>query len=631
MILMVVANHLCAQYEIWGTVQNTGDYGYGYIFKTDSIGDNIQIVTQFDGANGRYPGAIMQASNGKLYGLTEKGGLGQTSNFNKGGVLYEYDPAIDSFQVLVHFNAADPVFPYDGPKFLQGLTETSPGVLYGSVAFGGNQNGYVFRFDLSSNTLNYAAAIPPFQGGAMNTTQGNRLNGPLFRASDGYLYSTTERYSQCPVAQPDQGAIIRINPNTGNFAYSYVNPCTGIDGYYYYSHFTEIGGSLYSVARLGGTANKGVIYQYTPSTNTFTKKHDFQGGVSGELPTIMILATNGKFYGLASGGATETYLPSGGGIIFEFDPVLNVYTKKIDFSYGNGWIGNVGPFPSYLISSQNGKLYGTTGNGVFEYNVQTNSTRAAGRFYPIGGNGQVSSSQAVEICRFPNYTFSANTDFMICDGSDFTYDLESDNTTSVVWKQNGIISPLQTSTILSLTDVSANDAGTWTAELTNECGTTVTQAIQINLVPEINVTQINNSLEVTSGGDNFQWIDCATQMPLDGETSVSFTPAESGSYAVAVTNGPCTDTSECYPFLALSLGENMSNTIALYPNPVNDILHLTGDMQIQSVTICNALGQLVLNKEIIGQHIDVSELTEGLYFVSAQTNKGVWKGKFVKR
>lgn len=632
-LLILVSSNLLAQNEIWGTVTNTGEYGYGYIFKTDSIGNNIQIVHQFDNVNGRFPGAIMQASNGKLYGMTGRGGQGELTVNHKGGVLYEYDPAIDSFRVLVHFSQNNSVFPYDGPKYLQGLTEGTPGILYGSVAFGGIQNGYVFSYNILTNTLSNIVSIPTFQGGAMNTTQGNRLNGPLFLATDGYFYSSTERYSQCPIPQPDAGCIIRINPVNNTFSYSYINPCSGTDGYHYYSNFIEEGGSLWSVAESGGLANKGVIYKYTPSNNTYIKKHDFQGGALGESPIpTMVKAGNGKFYGVAAGGISETYLPQGGGILYEIDPVSGIYAQKINFTLSNGWIGNVGPFPFHLISSQNGKLYGATRNGVFEYNIQTNSTRAASRFYPIGGAGQVETVRVVEICKFPTYAFSSNVNFTVCNGSDFTYDLESDNTTSVVWKHNGNIDPLQTSTTLSLMNISANDTGNWTAELSNACGTTITQVIQINLVPAVNVTQNNNSLEVTSGGDNFQWIDCAIQMPIAGEINSVFTPIESGLYAVEITNGLCIDTSGCYSVLILSVNENQANNaFKLYPNPVNDILYLEGNAQIQSIIIYDVLGQIVLNGEGKGERqINVSKLIKGIYFISIQTGNRLWKTKFLK-
>ena len=82
-----ILNFSFSQREIWGTVKNTGQYNYGYIFKTDSIGDNIEIVHQFDNTEGRFPGPIIQAFNGKLYGLTERGGEGELTANHKGGVL----------------------------------------------------------------------------------------------------------------------------------------------------------------------------------------------------------------------------------------------------------------------------------------------------------------------------------------------------------------------------------------------------------------------------------------------------------------------------------------------------------------------------------------------------------------
>jgi len=623
--------HISAQKQIWGTVYQSTEYPYGFIFKTDTEGNNLEVVHVFNSTEGRFPGAIMQASNGRLYGCTERGGKGEITEFHRGGVLYEYDPATDRFRVLVHFSEKNTDFPYDGPKFMHKLTEVSPGILYGSLAFGGLQFGHIFSYNISTEKIQRIASLPSFQGGAGNTTQGNRLNGPMFPAPDGYLYATTERYSQCPVAQPERGTIVRINPSNGNISYAYVNPCSGDDGYYYYSHFIEKNGSLYSVAPLGGSEDKGVIYRFTPATNTLTKKYDFKGGPAGQRPMKMVESGNGRFYGIAEGGAPEPNVPLGSGILFEYDPVTEVFTKKIDFAYENGWIFNVGPYPLDLTQTAGSeKIFGVTSYGVFEYDILTNTTQARGRFGIVAGVG-IGISLLAQICKFPAYEPLTSKDYTLCAGSTFSLDLESDNTSAVVWKHNGIVDPTQTTTRLTLNKVKAGDEGSWVAELTNECGTTVTEPVYIHLNQPIIISQSGDTLRTAPTGISYQWINCDNGTPVTGATEPDFVPSQNGSFAIVITYpDQCSDTSDCFTITTISVEESsFRNRITIYPNPVTDILHLAGDARMESATIRNIYGQTLLYQKHPAD-LDVSGLAQGVYFIAVQTDRGIWKDKFIK-
>jgi hypothetical protein len=70
----------------------------------------------------------------------------------------------------------------------------------------------------------------------------------------------------------------------------------------------------------------------------------------------------------------------------------------------------------------------------------------------------------------------------------------------------------------------------------------------------------------------------------------------------------------------------------LYPNPVKDILNISGKNQaeIKSVEIYNIIGQLVIVVPNAVQNIDVSSLESGTYFVKVNSEKGSTTTKFVK-
>jgi len=111
-------------------------------------------------------------------------------------------------------------------------------------------------------------------------------------------------------------------------------------------------GKLWGMAG-GGTNNSGTIYQYDPVTSAITIKFNFAAGTTtGSGPSGSLLqTTDGKFYGMAGAGGTYNK-----GTLFQFDPVNSVFTKKVDF---DGTTNGANPYGS-LIVAPDGRLYGMT-------------------------------------------------------------------------------------------------------------------------------------------------------------------------------------------------------------------------------------------------------------------------------
>ncbi len=117
---------------------------------------------------------------------------------------------------------------------------------------------------------------------------------------------------------------------------------------------------LYGVTHLGGSNDQGVLYEYDPATNIYSKKFDF-GGANGSYPSSSLFLHEGKFIGLA------------GSVIYEWDPLTQTYTVRHNFSYPNG----EGPAGDLVLYQD--KFYGTTVGGgahgagiIFEFDPNTN-------------------------------------------------------------------------------------------------------------------------------------------------------------------------------------------------------------------------------------------------------------------
>lgn len=87
-----------------------------------------------------------------------------------------------------------------------------------------------------------------------------------------------------------------------------------------------------------------------------------------------------------------------------------------------------------------------------------------------------------------------------------------------------------------------------------------------------------------------------------------------------------------YDSPSLSRGEFNASNIAVYPNPVKDLLNINAADTIDSVTIFNLFGQNLYTKEInaAATTVDMAALATGTYIVNVQSGKNVKTIKIVK-
>jgi len=76
---------------------------------------------------------------------------------------------------------------------------------------------------------------------------------------------------------------------------------------------------------------------------------------------------------------------------------------------------------------------------------------------------------------------------------------------------------------------------------------------------------------------------------------------------------------------------NISPNISIFPNPTTN--NLTFNCQQKSkIKILNIQCQIIKTFETKENetNLDVSSFSRGIYLISVETDKGVWRGKFVK-
>jgi len=76
-----------------------------------------------------------------------------------------------------------------------------------------------------------------------------------------------------------------------------------------------------------------------------------------------------------------------------------------------------------------------------------------------------------------------------------------------------------------------------------------------------NATLIGNTIYAIASGASYQWLDCNNGFAvLPGDTNQSYSPPVSGNYSVIVTQGVCSDTSDC---IAVNLCGTINTNVVL--------------------------------------------------------------------
>jgi uncharacterized repeat protein (TIGR03803 family) len=163
------------------------------------------------------------------------------------------------------------------------------------------------------------------------------------------------------------GVIFEWDPATNIYTRKY-NFINGTSGSNPYGSLTLSGDKFYGMTTKGGANNEGVIFEWNPTTNIYISKISFNG-TNGSTPYGSLTSNDGKLYGMTNTGGTQ-----GDGVIFEYDPITNIYNKKFDFDSTN----TNGASPKGDLTLSGGKFYGMTYKGgsgkgvIFEWDPATN-------------------------------------------------------------------------------------------------------------------------------------------------------------------------------------------------------------------------------------------------------------------
>jgi uncharacterized repeat protein (TIGR03803 family) len=286
---------------IYGTTSIGGTNNLGTVFTMNKAGSGYRVLYSFgslpDAANPQ--AGLIQGRDGFLYGTTEFGGS------NNLGTVYRLGADGSNYAILHHFRGASA----DGSAPDAAVVQGSDGWLYGTSSLGGtNDAGSVFK--LNTNGSGYFV-LYSFSGVAGD---GQNPDTELIQGSDGVLYGTTHFGGSNNV-----GTIFKINTNGSSYAVLHTFSSTGGDGQIPLAGLMEgAGGLLYSTTYLGGSGGAGAIFQLNKAGTGYAILHSFNtDGVDGQNARAGIL--QGRDLSLF--GTTWHGGQSGIGTVYRFLPL----------------------------------------------------------------------------------------------------------------------------------------------------------------------------------------------------------------------------------------------------------------------------------------------------------------------
>ena len=158
-------------------------------------------------------------------------------------------------------------------------------------------------------------------------------------------------------------------------------------------------------------------------------------------------------------------------------------------------------------------------------------------------------------------------------------------------------------------------SGIYTGPTTN-CMTPILNLTIDSVSNQISLLDMTLTAFQSTANTTYQWIDCNTNTPINNAIEQIYTANVSGIYAVIISEGSCTDTSNCIEVSDAGIQELNKVEIAVYPNPSEGILNVVSSQgPIGNYQVFDLQGRLLQAGSCLQEDLQIncSSLTNGSY------------------
>ena len=368
--------------NLYGTTVNGGTNGVGTVFKITLEG-TLTTLYSFCGTadcpDGSRPwGGLMEASDGNFYGTTSGGGA------NREGTIFKITPegVLSTFYSFCSLANCT-----DGASPLTGLIQATDGNFYGTTIGGGASNcsatfcGTVFKIT-PEGTL---TTLYRFCGLA-HCADGTKPNGPLVQGTDGNFYGTTPQGGA-----HNQGTVFRVAPNgTLTTLYSFCSLARCSDGSAPSDGLIQgSDGNLYGTTVTGGNVGAangyGTVFEISPggTLTTLYKFCSLTNCADGSAPSGLIAATDGNFYGTTASGGNGG-APNGNGTVLRLAAVPAVTLSTASLSFGNQALNETSTARTVTLRNSGSALVNISGVAIDGTGFAISANTCAGATLGLG-------------------------------------------------------------------------------------------------------------------------------------------------------------------------------------------------------------------------------------------------------
>lgn len=167
------------------------------------------------------------------------------------------------------------------------------------------------------------------------------------------------------------------------------------------------------------------------------------------------------------------------------------------------------------------------------------------------------------------------------------------------------------------------------------CDSTVVLNVTLTTLDTSVVRTGDNTVTAQASGVSYSWVNCETLVQdQPGDTLATFSAGQVGNYFVVVSDGTCSDTSECF-FLTgqnISVDDEFQASMKLYPNPTHGEVTLAFSEWASEpeLMLFTSQGQLVRTWDRAQANeitLNISDLPAGLYLLQVRDGdrQAIWK------
>lgn len=646
--------------QIFGTTSGGGSFDSGIIFELNQQTGGINILKHVDPAVGIPDGGLIEYGN-KFYGVATLGGAAKL------GTIFSFDPQTNVIEVLAEFTGTTGLVRGDSPSRSLLLLNNK---FYGLTRFGGdvvpNSTTTSVLYEFDPLTKQYASKH------IFTASTGASARGQLMAASNGKIYGL------CGTGGTNnKGVLFEYDPSNGNYSVQFNFSTT--TGYGAFGGLVEgRPGHLFASLPNGGSFGGGTIFDFDLVSKVGVVRHNFTSTEGTAILGGLMLAKNGKLYGMASLGGTM-----GVGTWFEFDPVTFALVKKLDMDGTNGarpansisleavttnQTITFGPLPAKTVGDAPFSLNASSTSNLPVVYTSSNLAVAtiSGNTVTITGGGTTTISatqpgntfynaatpvpQQLVVSKLPQtITFAALTNKVFGDPAFALTGNSSSNLEVGFSSSDPSVATIAGSTVTitgaGIAVITASQSGdNFYVAAAPVVQTLVVnkanQVIAFSALPDKKAGDAPFALTGTStSGLTISYASSNTAVAtISGQTvtvvgagSTQITASQSGN-----TNyNAATSVVQTLNVTAVTGLEGANDSFLVYPNPVEDMLQLRlprpGTVQQIEVHTMEGRALETRSSDQSTETISFSAYTPGMYVITITTSEGVYRSKVARR